>query len=104
MAPFVGPSREVVLRELRGRPRLPITLGKYKPEAMIAREGEEWVLRPLVLDEAAYQAAYEKARAGDGYWMPEHEFQFLRPGEAIVQASTREAFVAALEKIEWGWS
>lgn len=106
MAPFMGPTREAVLAELRGAARLPMTLGKYSPQATIDREGELWRLRPLVVDKEACDRAYGEAMGpgGSGYWMPESEFRFLKPGEAIVQESTREAFVAALEKVEWTWS
>jgi hypothetical protein len=36
--------------------------------------------------------------------MPESEFQFLKPGAAIVRAETLEAFVEALAKVKWVWS
>ena len=107
MAPFMGPTREQVLKELRsGKARLPMTLGKYSPQATIERDGDVWMLRPLVLDKAASEAAYQKAMGpgGSGFWMPESEFQFLKPAAAIVEGSSLEAFVAALEKIKWQWS
>lgn len=108
MAPFMGPTREAVLRALaeESRLRLPITLGKYEPQATIDREGDEWVLRPLVLDKAAHDRAYEAAMGpgGSGFWMPESKLAYLVPGEPIVRAATRDAFVAALKRITWRWS
>ena len=60
-----------------------MTLGKYAPQATIERDGEVWMLRPLVLDKAASEAAYQEAMGpgGSGFWMPESEFQFLKPGD-----------------------
>ena len=83
-----------------------MTLGKYSPQATIERDGEDWVLRPLVLDQAACDAAHQEAMGpgGSGFWMPESEFRFLRPGEALVREKTRQAFVAAIEKLKWRWS
>jgi hypothetical protein len=107
MAPFMGPTREWVLSELRGgRARLPMTLGKYAPQATIERDGDVWRLRPLVLDKAASEAAYREAMGpgGSGFWMPESEFQFLKPGVEIVREETLEAFVEALAKVKWVWS
>ena len=54
-APFVGPSRAQVLEVLRVRRverSLPIVLGRHEPQALIRREGENWVLRALEPDEA----------------------------------------------------
>jgi len=108
MAPFMGPTREAVLKALaeESRLRLPITLGKYEPQAVIERDGEAWVLRPLVLDQAAHDRAYAEAMGpgGSGFWMPESKFAYLVPGEPIVRAATKEAFVTQLERIKWRWS
>ena len=107
MAPFLGPKRDVVLRMLESTDvRLPMTLGKYSPAATIERDGADWVLRPLVLDKAACERAAKEALApgGSGHWMPESEWQYLEPGDAIVRAPTREAFLAALRKLRWRWS
>ncbi|HEY2748168.1 MAG TPA: hypothetical protein VGL86_26270 [Polyangia bacterium] len=102
----MGPTREAVLKELRATARVPITLGKYEPQATIDRDGDDWVLLALVIDQAAHDRAYAEAMGpgGSGYWMPESRFAFLVRGEAIVRAATKEAFVAALEKITWSWS
>ncbi len=109
MAPMMGPSRARVLRMLRGarEPQLPITLGNYEPQATIRRDHngdrDRWLLLPLVLDQARYDAAAAAALAAGDNWMPEHAFQFLVEGAPILEAPDRAAFADALEKIRWRW-
>src|SRR5437868_9063870 len=105
MAPFFGLTREQLLARLRSFwPRLPITLGAGAPQAVVERDGADWVLRPLVHDRAALERARTESMASGGGWMPEMEFQFLAAGDAIVRAPTRKAFIAAIEAMEWRWS
>jgi hypothetical protein len=100
MAGFWGPTRKELLTRLRRAAELPITLGDGAPQAVVERDGEDWVLRLLVHD----RAALERAHAESTMWVPEMEFQFLVPGEAIVRAKTQQAFVAAIEAMDWRWS
>lgn len=101
----MGPSRTAVLKQLRaGRPKLPITLGRYAPQAVIKREGDAWVLRPLRIDQERAAAAGREALAGGRSWMPEMEWQFIVEDPPIVFAPDRDAFVAALEALPWTYS
>lgn len=105
MAPFVGPSRAALVRLLRSRAverRLPITLGEYSPQAIVERDRDgRWLLRPLVLDEPRAREAGRRALAGGGSWMPEHEWEFLVPGEPLASAPALDQFIALIEKLSW---
>ena len=101
----MGPGKKAVLERLRAAtPRgFPLTLGLYAPKAVIQEEGGRWVLRALVVDKARADAAYKAAMATTGYWMPEHEFEFLVPGDVLVEGATRAALADVLEKQAWSY-
>lgn len=106
MAPYIGPSREQVLRWLRSAnpaSRLPITLGVYAPQAIIDRDDKRWILCPLELDDEAARKAGEEARSNGEPWMPEMQWDFLEKSAPLVAAETIHDFVEALESLEWCW-
>lgn len=106
MAPYIGPSREQVLRWLRSAnpdSRLPITLGVYSPQAIIDRDDDGWKLCPLVLDRDAATQAGEEARSNGENWMPEMQWEFLEKAKPLIAASTTLAFIEAVETMEWRW-
>jgi hypothetical protein len=103
MAPFQGPSREALLKMLRGwraESKLPITLGKYEPQAYVLREGDEWQIRLLEEDPQLVAEMQERQRK-EGYLMPEHYFSCKRSGVVLIRADSRDAFIAAIEKMDW---
>ncbi len=105
MAPFVGPTRDALVRMLERRaPRLPITLGHMTPQATVTCDGGVWRLVALAIDrEAARRAGAEAIARGDG-WMPEQEWQFLAPGRVLVEATTKDDFIAQLRAMTWSFS
>jgi hypothetical protein len=102
MAPFRGPDKARVLRQLRATPPsgFPLTLGRHSPEAVIAAEDGRWTLRPLVMNEARAAPA-RVAGLAEGFWMPESEWQFLEPGPPQLEAPTAAALADAIEKLFW---
>lgn len=107
MAPYIGPSREQVLRWLRSAnpaSRLPITLGVYSPQAIIDREDDSWTLCPLELDHDAATEAGQKARATGEPWMPEMKWEFLKKAAPLISEETIDDFIRALERLEWKWN
>jgi hypothetical protein len=105
MAPFLGPSKQAVLERLRvATPRgFPLTVGEYAPQAVIREEDGRWVLRALVVDKERADAAYKEAQAAGGFWMPEHEFAYLVPGDVLAEGGTRAALADVLEKQAWSY-
>lgn len=107
MAPIREVTREEVLAMLAksdAEKRLPITLGRYHPQAIVCLESGTWKIRKLVLDEARANVAREKALAAGDNWMPESEFAYLVPGPTMVEAPSRENFMAALKVFRWNFS
>ncbi len=105
MAPFVGPSREALLRLLDARrPKLPITLGHMRPQATVTLDDGVWRVTALEIDAAAARRAGETALASSGMWMPEMEWRFLRPTRVLVEARSKEDFVAQLGAMKWTFS
>jgi hypothetical protein len=103
MAPFVGPTRDhllAMLREARS-PRLPITLGRYAPQAVVDLVDGEWCLCPLEMDQAAADAAGRAAFAAGGSWMPEMTWRFLRPGAPLLRAPSRQALADLVADRPW---
>jgi len=103
MAPFVGPGKRAVLKRLR---RLlargfPLTLGMYAPQGVIQEENGRWVLRTLTVDRARADAAGKAAHAKGEPWMPEMEWRFMAPGEALAEAKSRAALADEIEKLAW---
>jgi hypothetical protein len=103
MAPFQGPSRAELLKLLRGwraTSKLPLTLGKYEPQAIVECEGDEWRIRLLEHDPKLV-AEMEARQKAEGYLMPEHYFQCLVPGKVLLTAPSRDDFIAVIEKMTW---
>lgn len=102
MAPFIGPSRAQLVEELqKGRPRLPITLGLYAPQATVEKVDGTWRIVALEPDHEAERRAGEEAIARGDDWMPEHTWQFLRPGRVLVEAKSKADFVEAVKRMKW---
>jgi hypothetical protein len=103
MAPFLGPDKRAVLRKLRGGSTsgFPLTLGVNQPQAVIQSEPGRWVLRTLVMDHAAADAAGRAALESGQSWMPEMAWRFLAPGPIVAEATTRATLADALERGEW---
>lgn len=107
MAPFLGPDRERVLALLRApspKHHVPITLGRYSPQAEIDVVDGRWVLVPLELDQDAANRAGEEAIAAGQHWMPEMQWQFLRRGAPLHDADSARELAALLESANWPWS
>ncbi|NMO17858.1 hypothetical protein HPC49_24560 [Pyxidicoccus fallax] len=94
MAPFLGPTRAEVLATLHGpgaEKRLPLTVGRNTPAAIISVRDRRWMLRLLVLDEADVERRYQESLArGDG-WMPEMQWGSLKEGAPLLEADSRWA-------------
>jgi len=102
MAPFIGPTREALLQLLDARsPKLPITLGHMMPQAEVTLDGGVWRITALAIDDAAARRAGQKALASGGNWMPEMEWRYLRPARVLVEASSKEDFVAKIRAMKW---
>jgi hypothetical protein len=105
-APMRGPNRESLLK-LLSRPdaesRLPITLAKYRPDAVVRKEKNLWIIRKLVEDREAVQKAYEKAASDKENFMDEHTWQFLQPGPILVEAGTKIEFIKKIEAMPWDY-
>jgi hypothetical protein len=103
-APMRGPSRQALLKILR-RPdaedHLPITLAKYRPDAVVRKEGDVWVIRALVEDREAVHKASEEAMARGDNFMDEHTWRFLHPGKILIEAATREDFIKKIKGMDW---
>lgn len=104
MAPFAGPTRDAVIAKLRGkRPHkhLPITLGDGQPLAVIDRadtpDDARWVLRTLVIDNDQATAEGERRLAAGEPWMPEMRWQFARPADVVLEATTAAGLADAIE-------
>src|SRR5689334_175 len=97
----MGPSRKELLDRLsrwRGERRLPITLGRASPKAIVCLEGGVFRLCPLIAEpEELERIVEERSRAG--YYMPEHTWQALRPGPPLLEERTKAAFLAALRAL-----
>jgi hypothetical protein len=105
MAPFIGPDRDALLRLLAApNPTLPITLGHMTPQATVTHEGGVWRIVALAMDHEAAGQAGRAALASGNNWMPEHEWRFLGPDRVLVEAATKDAFVAAIRKMKWTFS
>ena len=102
MAPFIGPDRDALLRLLAlSSPTLPITLGHMQPQATVTHEGGVWRITALTIDQEAAGRAGREALAAGRNWMPENEWQFLRPDRVLVEAASKDEFVAAIRKMKW---
>jgi hypothetical protein len=102
-APFVGPSRDEVVRILQSRnarKRLPIVVGKNEPQAFVAVEGGQWVLRRLESDRKKLDAI-ERTQLAQGYYVPEHQFGALVPGEVLLSHRVLREFVTQLKAMAW---
>jgi hypothetical protein len=105
MAPFIGPTKAELIALLQKRkPELPITLGLYSPQATVENAGGRWRIVALEEDVEASRRAGEEALKTTGHWMPEHTWQFLRPGRLIVDAPSREELIEAVRNLDWPWS
>jgi hypothetical protein len=101
-APTMSSSREDVVRMLR-EPHvarcLPFTVTSASPTGVIRREGDEYVLRRLVLDRAAADAEARRRRARGEPWMPENEGAYLHPGPILARGHTPNELAAAIERL-----
>ncbi|MBN8227885.1 hypothetical protein JYK02_10225 [Corallococcus macrosporus] len=78
-----------------------MTLGSGSPTAVISVKEGQWRLEPLVLDAEANARRYQESMKDTGMWMPEMGWPSLMPGEPVIAADSREAFVAKLEALPW---
>lgn len=105
MAPFMGPTKEALLEHLAGwRPKLPITLGLYEPQAVVDRRRGRWVLVPLVMNHAKANTAGERALANGEPWMPEMTWQFLEEGPPLIDEPDKDAFIAAIRTMKYPYA
>src|SRR5262249_48947486 len=106
MAPFQGPSREQLIAMLRARGaerKLPITLGRYAPQAVVEKQGGKWRLRELALDDAASNAYGAKQLEGGQNFMPENTWQFLAPDKVLLEHADLESFCRGLQELTWNF-
>lgn len=103
-APMRGPSKEALIKILQ-RPDaekyLPITLAKDSPSATVQKEDKKWVIRILVTDEAAAKKAFDEAMKTNDSFMDENTWRFRSPGPILVEATTKDDFIRAIEKMKW---
>ena len=105
MAPFIGPTRDALVAMLEARkPALPITLGRMTPQAEVTLDGGVWRITALELDDAAARRAGQEALASGAMWMPEMEWQFLRPTRVVVEATTKDDFITKIRAMKWTFS
>ena len=103
MAPFIGPTRPELLEMLRAwrQPRLPITLGRYEPQAMVEVVDGVWRIRLLVKDNAAVdRLGKERLARGDNF-MPEHTWIFTPDGPIVAHAPSRRELAKLVETMRW---
>lgn len=101
---FQGPSREELLSKLRGRlegDTLPITLGRYSPQAVLDVEDGVFMLWSLELDHEAARREGEARMARGEPWMPEMEYRFIGKGKVLLKAASQEELIQAIEKMSW---
>lgn len=97
MAPFVGPSREIVLNLLRsGQARLPMSLGIGVPQYMIDCRAGRWMLIPVQIERTPNPMA-----AGHGFQPPSARAKSLDEGAPIFESSNVAEFAEWLET--WPW-
>lgn len=106
MAPFKGPTRQEVLKILKGwfaKRKLPLSLSKDgTPAGVICLEEGKWCLRRLEMNEARQKADYDRRQAeGDNYYMPEMTWRFLEPGVLLASAEDKNEFVSLIERLDW---
>lgn len=105
MAPFIGPDREALVKLLDAwRPKLPITLGHMMPQATVTHDDGVWRITALAIDDEAARRAGTEALAAGRMWMPEMEWQFLRPTRVLVESTSKDDFIAAIRKMKWTFS
>ena len=104
MAPFLGPTLQELLAQLRSNsPAPPIRLGFGAPTAQIDTVDGMWLLRELV-DDAEANAPLEQhvrekqARGEPYYYMPGMRKQ--KPGRTIARAATPQALADLIERME----
>jgi hypothetical protein len=102
MAPFVGPTRIELIEQLwKWRPRLPITIGRHRPQAIVDRRAGRWLLVPLEIDRERAVRAGEEALASGGMWVPEMEWRFLTEGLPLVDEADKASFLERIRTIEY---
>lgn len=104
MAPYASPSPQALIARLQDpavEAALPLSMGgPAGPTAQFGRLDGQWCLYRLRVDDAAYMAfADARHQAGEPLF-PEHRMQFLRPGEVLLRAPSREALLEALAPVE----
>jgi len=105
VAPFIGPDRDELLRLLSAaRPTLPITLGHYQPMASVTCDDGVWRITTLTIDDDQARRAGAAAIAAGQNWMPEMEWQFLRPHRVLVEAKSKDDFLVKIRAMKWKFS
>ena len=102
-APFVGPSKKEVLGILKSpfaKKKLPVTLGSGEPKAVISFSEGLWSVRRLVANPKK-SAEIQKKQEKEGYYMPEHDFMSLEPGETIIADRDKKSFIKKIETMPW---
>ncbi len=104
MTALFGPSRERLLEILESddaESQLPITLAHHEPKAVVAKDGELWVVKKLVHDPEATVQAARKAKNEGREFKPEDAWSLMKPGQAIIRARTKTEFISAIKKMKW---
>ncbi|MBN2495986.1 MAG: hypothetical protein JXR96_15445 [Deltaproteobacteria bacterium] len=106
MAPIKGPSRQEVLKILRGwfaGRKLPLTLSHQgAPAGVIRIEDGKWCLHRLRMNEARREADEERRQAaGDTYYVPEMTWRFLEPGELLAASESKKDFLSLVAQMDW---
>lgn len=95
-APFVGPSLKEVIRILSARDakqKMPLTLGRYEPQAVIDFSKGKWRLSRLERKATTPRA---KPDSG-GNFVPEITWSELTPSPPLIQEADKQEFIRALK-------
>ena len=103
MAPFVGPGRIKVMKELNRHKKGPlvITLGRGSPQFVIRFADNRYELSPLESNPKIEEQITRKGQS-EGFLVPEMLWGSLFPGTPILRESDLPTFLAKLDS--WpGW-
>ncbi len=103
-APFIGPSLGQTVHKLKTGAKLPLSLGRYSPQAMIDKREGGYVLYRLEPDAGARKKAAEEHEK-QGYYVPEMDWKSLREGKTLASAAYLDEFIELVKKNwdpEWG--
>jgi hypothetical protein len=105
MAPIIGLKRAQLIELLR-KPQiaktLPIQINWMGPAGIVQVEDGTWRLRSLACNEGlAERERLARLAVGDDVWAPEETWPFYEPAEVLVEAADAEAFIIAIQGMDW---